>query len=258
MSPYQYSPLDEKTKEIRLLTLLGDAFPDEPRIIISKVPLTTENPLVFEALSYTWGTAEDPVHIKVGQSGNNTLAVTHNLAIALPYLRYKDRPRVLWIDAICIDQQNLKERCQQVERMGDIYRLADRVLVWLGPEGDNSTYALELMSALGSKIAVDWQVAAMKLALQGESNAEWTDRTKPLPYGEKELLAIESLLSRSWFERLWIRQEIRLANSNALLMCGHDNVPWQTFRNAVFCLRHKRKRTSFWDRKSTVSIIALR
>lgn len=188
MAPYQYSPLNEEAKEIRLLTLLGDAFPDKPRIIISKVPLTTENPPVFEALSYTWGTAEDPVHIKVGQSGNSTLTVTQNLAIVLPYLRYKDRPRVLWIDAICIDQQNLKERGQQVERMGDIYRLADRVLVWLGPDGDNSTYALELMSALSSKIDVDWQVAAMKPALQGESNAEWADRTKPLPYGEKEHL----------------------------------------------------------------------
>ena len=55
MSPYQYSPLDEKAKEIRLLTLLDDAFPDEPRIIINKVPLTTENPPVFETLSLIHG-----------------------------------------------------------------------------------------------------------------------------------------------------------------------------------------------------------
>lgn len=61
-----------------------------------------------------------------------TLAITRNLFIALQHLRHGDRPRVLWIDAICVDQENLAERSQQVARMADIFSLANRVLVGLG------------------------------------------------------------------------------------------------------------------------------
>lgn len=104
MVPYQYSPLNEETNEIRLLTLFSENSSPEIRILIYKTPLTFDNPSVFEALSYTWGSSRDLVNIKVGLSGADTLAITKNLFVPLPYLRYKDRPRDLWIDAICIDQ----------------------------------------------------------------------------------------------------------------------------------------------------------
>jgi hypothetical protein len=50
-------------------------------------------------------------------------------------------------------------------------------------------------------------------------------------------------LDRSWFERLWIWQEIRLANSDAIIMCGHDRILWKDFRTAVTVLRHKARST---------------
>ena len=124
--------------------------------------LTADNPPLYEALSYTWGSADNSVEIKVASS--KTITVTQNLANALPYLRYADRPRFLWIDAICIDQQNLKERGHQVERMADIYRLADRVVPWLGLEENDSTYALEIMRDLSSTIEVDWLARTMRPA----------------------------------------------------------------------------------------------
>ena len=74
-----------------------------------------------------------------------------NLAEVLPYLRYEYRIRTLWIDAICINQQDLRERSSQVKIMGDIYRLADRVVIWLGSAKDKSAHALKILSQLISK-----------------------------------------------------------------------------------------------------------
>lgn len=74
----------------------------------------------YEALPYTWGSTENPVDIRIdGVDGGSRLAVTQNLAEALQYLRYDGgRSRVLWIDAICVDRQNISERGHQVARHG--------------------------------------------------------------------------------------------------------------------------------------------
>jgi hypothetical protein len=90
----------------------------------------------------------------------------------------------------------------------------------------------------------------MKPSSSAETEEHWTDRTKPLPYEEKEYNALYSLVYRSWFERLWIRQEIRLANNRAIVACGIVKIPWQTFRNAIFCLRNKSKKREFLGTKA--------
>jgi hypothetical protein len=96
----------------------------------------------FEALSYAWDSTEHPVDIFVGPIGNHTLGVTQNLAEALPYLRFKDRPRVLWIDAISVNQQGLAERSQQVQQMADIFSKPARVIIWLGVETPDFSIAI--------------------------------------------------------------------------------------------------------------------
>lgn len=229
MAQYQYSPLKEEEGEIRLLTLHPGLLNSEIYVVLHNEKLTETNTPAFEALSYTWGSMENPHDIHVGPSGNDVLSVTRNLAVALQYLRHVEKVRVLWIDAVCIDQKNTKERGQQVERMRDIYTLADRVVVWLGAEGQNSTYALQLMNTLSSKIEVDWLLAVMKPSMVGEDEPDWTDRSKPLPYEGKELDAIYALLHRSWFERLWIRQEIRLASKRSIIVCKLSPLPYPYF-----------------------------
>lgn len=219
MAEYQYSPLKEDSGEIRLLTLHPGILHSEIHVVLHNETLTKSNTPAFEALSYTWGSTEDLYDIRVGPSGKNVLSVTRNLAVALQHLRHVEKVRVLWIDAVCIDQKNTKERGQQVERMRDIYTLAERVVVWLGAEEQNSTYALQLISTLSSKIEVDWLLVVMKPSLLGESEPDWTDPSKSLPYEGEELDAIYSLLHRSWFERLWIRQEIRLASEKSIIVC---------------------------------------
>ena len=238
MAPYQYSPLKESINEIRVLTLHPGDFSADLQVLIHKVPLTVDSPPIYEALSYVWGTTENPVELKVGPSKNDTLAITQNLAIALPYLRYENRIRTLWIDAICINQQDLRERSSQVKIMGDIYRLADRVVVWLGTEKDDSAHVLEILSKLSSEIKVDFAQSTMSPA-SSESTPHWSDTNILLPYSRDELRNINALLHRSWFSRLWVWQEIRLARNNSILVCGSNTIPWQSLRQAILCLVSK-------------------
>jgi hypothetical protein len=232
--PYQYSPLDEEAQEIRLLTLVSGTFSSEIRVILHTGPLTNESIPVFEALSYTWGSAQDLVDIFIGDSGHHTLSVTRNLAEALPYLRYNDLDRVIWIDAICINQQDLAERSSQVKRMSDIYSGAWRVVIWLGTESHGSALALKCMRKVTSEIDVDSATYSITSRSDGTTFPSQWRQTQP-PLEKEELLAICDLFNRGWFERLWVWQEVRLARE-AVVRCGDLSVPWECVRTMAFLL----------------------
>ena len=236
MTPYQYQPLDDEAEYIRLLYLLPAETSTDIRVDIVHMRLTKENVPKYEALSYAWGESDTPEAIYVGQKGDVTMAVTRSLYQALPYLRHRDQRRVLWVDAICVDQQNWKERGLQVERMGDIYSLADRVIVWLGPEDSTSVHAIQFLRTIASKVEVDWITSTMKPLSQDD--ADWVDVNKAHTFSKREVFAIYALVMRPWFERLWVQQEIH-ANRTAVLICGLDTLSWQEFRQAFFCFYNK-------------------
>ncbi|KAI0125495.1 heterokaryon incompatibility protein-domain-containing protein [Xylariales sp. AK1849] len=194
----------------------------------------------YEALSYVWGAADDQKHVFVESTpiGNNTISLTKNLEIALRYLRLKARPRVMWVDAICINQADDVEKGHQVSIMGSIYRTANDVAVWIGPEEDDSNHAMGLIADLGRKVVVDWYNLSISPSEAGRDERHWADESQELDYGERGLRAICLLLSRNWFRRLWVRQEIYLAKS-AALTCGHVTMSWSHFENAVYCLKVK-------------------
>jgi hypothetical protein len=104
MSRYQYKPLVDKTRNIRLLSLLprSNFFTKKIHVLIHHVKLDKNSIPDYEAFSYAWGTQENPVTIYVGKRREHVLEVTRNLVDALTYLQYKTKTRVLWIDAICI------------------------------------------------------------------------------------------------------------------------------------------------------------
>ena len=235
---YQYTHLKEELHEIRLLTLLPGTFSSDIRLCLDITPLTADHVPEFEAVSYTWGSACDPVNIFVGKNSRKTLPVTQNLAEALQYFRYQDKPRTLWIDAICVDQQNLKERSQQVKRMVDIYSKAVRVVVWLGPESDDSSLAMGCFDKIASKVKVDWTTLSMSAITH---KVHWGDITTRSPLEQHEMLAINHLIYRSWFERLWIWQEVILASEHTQVMCGTRTTLWNSLRATIFWLYVKRR-----------------
>ncbi|KAF8859326.1 heterokaryon incompatibility, partial [Acephala macrosclerotiorum] len=85
----------------------------------------------YEALSYVWGESDPPCWILCN---GQRKSVTPNLGAALRRLRYKEKWRLVWIDAICVNQEDLDERSQQVMLMRNIYSPARRVIVWLGED----------------------------------------------------------------------------------------------------------------------------
>jgi len=216
----------------------GDYEDDDDKM--GQDPKGSYTPLIYEALSYVWGTASNPkvVIVELAPPTNNIISITENLDVALRHLRHKTEPRIMWIDAICINQTDDVEKSHQVVLMGYIYRLATKVTVWLGPEENDSSYALDLLDNLGNKVDVDWVGDSATPSKAGKSESHWADINHELDYGEQELKAIYFLLGRSWFERLWIRQEIFLA-AEAKLGCGYKLIPWKNFGNAVWCLKSK-------------------
>jgi hypothetical protein len=92
-----------------------------------------QNSAAYDALSYEWGAPE-------------------------PKLRHRARKRILWIDAICIDQEDEKDKSHQVAMMADIYSKADRVIVWLGESTPESDYALTWCQHV-SRMSFSWPVA---------------------------------------------------------------------------------------------------
>lgn len=150
-----YSHLPENS--VRLLELLPDV--DNVKVIVRCVSLATDVP-AFEALSYTWGTEAPTETIQCMKSSEKgelfSFAVTPSLHTAFECLRAtagKHQSRWLWIDAICINQQDNDEKARQVPLMADIYSTAQRVVVWLGKNDSSSDVVMKEMPALATKLS---------------------------------------------------------------------------------------------------------
>lgn len=124
------SPTKESGPSIRLMKLKGAA----PHVINTLEVFPLQKCPEYKALSYCWGDAVStlPLHIQCNAL-DFTLDITRNLHSALEHLQFGYPGQLLWIDAICINQQDEAERENQVAIMQDIYSRAEEVLIWLGP-----------------------------------------------------------------------------------------------------------------------------
>lgn len=194
-----------------------------------------------EALSYSWGTAdsEEYIHITDPASTHNTppwLKIRKDLATALRHLRYPDRSRTLWIDAICINQADVEERGRQVKRMSQIYPLSEKVIIWLGSESEDSKHALETLEYFSKQ--VEYVISHRWGDTPNAQEHDWWRDGSTLPYDGKTWKSISSLLHRPWFERVWVLQEALLSD-RVVLQCGRDTISWVDIRKALLVLRQK-------------------
>ena len=201
----------------------------------------------YEALSYTWGPQSPTVEITINEQ---PFAVRENLYNALTRLRRSDKHRVLWIDAICINQEDIIERSDQVQRMRSIYQRAETVLIWLGESYDNSDLAFEALELLTGTdqqrraspgIVGEWYGPQYDLwwALPGRGDAK-KDQADLLKYmnslglrswqdiSEKHKLALKNLLRRDYWKRVWCIQEVGNAQTTVIL-CGGKSIDWTCF-----------------------------
>lgn len=244
---YEYAPLPSPT-HLRRCIIQPDHYKKPVTIAIDVVEFKTAIP-AYEALSYVWGTEKDRLQVAVdcGNGVRRNLSVTRNLHGALRSLRQPDSPRFMWIDAICINQEDDVEKGPQVGMMDKIYKRATRVVAWLGPEADESDTAMSVIGSLGSQVAVDFDSGNWEpTPVSNSVDPGLADLAKPFHFSEYEFRSLAALLCRPWFTRLWIRQEIFLANAQAIVCCGKSQIPWSAFRNSLLLFRGKPRNIESW------------
>lgn len=225
-SLYQYHPLTMENS-IRIVRL----YPGSPGDILSFE--LEEFPLVrttsFEALSYEW---QEKVGIIPVLCDDKKILVTPNCKAAMEKLRLRTKSRYIWIDAICINQADDQERNQQVAIMADIFRAADKVIMWLGEETDFMSAAFEALPLVAKA-----QRRLLQEAGELNDNGEpWEGDEDPRTLLQRMSNntyirdTFENLMDRTYWTRAWILPEIIIAGSRGVVMCGDQSCDWTTLK----------------------------
>ena len=169
----------------------------------------------YEALSYTWGNPDRNHYITWN---DKAVGVTENLYSALVHLRLTDKPRYLWSDAICINQNDVDEKNSQVQQIIAIYKGADRVIAWLGTSADDSDFTMEGMKVFDDR-------ANRRDLFDRSHDAKCVQQLRRL------YIAQSVLFNRPYFRRSWVRQEVSVAKK-VLVYCGKLCVSWSTMKRS--------------------------
>ncbi|KAI0973457.1 heterokaryon incompatibility protein-domain-containing protein [Xylaria arbuscula] len=183
------------SEDIRLLCILPGVEGQPLRCLLYSKPRSSTR---YQALSYVWG---DPKLERFIMVNSKRCVIGKNLYDCLVRLRRPDTKCELWVDALCINQADLQERSEQVLCMGELYRNADKVLIWLGPD------------------------------VPGIGDIFCPGYCESHPDGGQDLAnpdIVYHLLSSEWWSRVWTVQELILGSS-VLVQCGKYNLPWDSF-----------------------------
>lgn len=215
---FRHLPLDVARSEIRLLLLNASVTASSEGlnpIICSLSHVSLNSHPSYEALSYSWIDQAGDISLQTAtiEIDGESFIISKNLESALRRLRRGDRDRVLWIDAICINQEDIPERSEQVGKMKTIYSSASNVVAWVGEEYNDSEVAM----------------AALKDILSHGSLQKWYESLPEEENGEAKgtiaITAIINLWFRRYWSRVWILQEIAFAREIDL-HCGADSISW--------------------------------
>lgn len=233
-----YHPLDESHQEIRLLLVKAGSGSDPVQCELQHEFLDAERGVLnYETISYCWGDASSKAEIFL--NGVATM-VPVNAKLAVLRMRQPDCDRTLWIDSICINQEDKVERAQQIKLMARIYSCGQQNLVWLGAETEITAEAVETMKAIvhnAREETNDFETFHCELyddhgsfrhAISPET---WNDDALDLP-------ALLDIYRRPWFERLWVVQEVALSRQNTCL-CGPHEMPFEDILRSASWAYHK-------------------
>jgi hypothetical protein len=174
----------------------------------------------YEALSWVWddNRARKSKSVRIWTNDRVPLAkeikITE-LEVALKALRDKNKSRVIWVDALCFNQRDAKEREREMVAMYLIYRNATQVTIWLGKAADNSDFVPAFIKKILSN-----NLEGVEELVKGVDNV-------------KKRGALSSLMRRQWFTRRWCVQEVACAKKAVLQFGTRSKIPWQDFADAV-------------------------
>ena len=218
---FKYQRLDPVRKEIRLLHIKNLKPDGVIECCLTHVSLV-EQP-VYEALSYCWGDEYPKKQIRL----NGFLVdIRPNLYSALWHIASNGH-NILWVDALCINQDDLGERADQIQHMKYIYYKAREVFAWLGDADENTTAAVNLIAKLATRtVGIGSNVLSKEvLHLIFETSMTPND-WRPL----------EVLFQRQYWSRVWIIQELAVARQ-CRIISGNVATTWEFLTSAVSTCR---------------------
>ncbi|OJD17352.1 hypothetical protein AJ78_02537 [Emergomyces pasteurianus Ep9510] len=240
-----------QSDSIRLAEILPGQSNDKLQLQLHHT--TLHNPPAYEALSYEWAGNSGLRPVKCG---SQEFHLSANLRAGLKRLRYTNRRRLIWVDAICIDQDNCQERSHQVSLMRDIYRNAQKALIWIGEEREHTGAAFDIIPQL----AENWVARGS----QDDNPPPMMKQHMAEPHANQLLdpsnialwNSIIDVFTRPYFKRTWIIQEI-IVSRTASVICGGWEVDWTSFHRAANHIVQDEFRASREPQPSTLFLIAL-
>jgi hypothetical protein len=186
----------------------------------------------YEALSYAWGDDAPSENLAID---GGVVMINTSLAAALRQFRHPDRPRTLWVDAVCINQSDTREKSRQVAQMADVYRLASRVLIWLGQSTANTSAVFRFLGATAGRAEDFGLEKTLSSWLKFERKLQGNpDDISSLLQASVHTELVD-VFSRPWFTRLWIIQEVVLAQAS-VIHCGAEMLDWDVFSTSMAVL----------------------
>ena len=236
-----------KTLEPRSIRLLYISEPTNIHtpVMYELIIATLDVAPAFTALSYTWGcpfpensdssrawpaAMEPSLMLTSGRS----IPIGYSLFQALTMFEQLKLYGYFWIDAICINQSDIRERSSQVTHMGELYSKAEKVFVWLGEEEVYAKYAMAF---------IDSFIPNLQALMHSEGHDDysfydvrdqslWYPRTGGEPISKEKWHALATFFERAWFTRAWTFQEVVLAGE-VVMYCGSTRIDYNRFRDLL-------------------------
>ncbi|OMP88487.1 hypothetical protein BK809_0003244 [Diplodia seriata] len=228
-----YRSVEERKLAARIMELLpGDG---EEKLQCRLISTDVSEGFRYEALSYSLdgdnldrGESENhgPLEFKSKLDirypvylGKSFIKVNMTIRDALRRLRYKDKPRFIWVDQVCVNQRNPLEHQLRVATTPAIFNRAQRVLIWAGEEDEHSAAAINLCEKLATKCDGPGPMIPSPQDLMDDSDLELP------PFGSFQWTALATFFMRPVFRRIWGIQEVALAQAVTVLYGRHE-IPW--------------------------------
>jgi hypothetical protein len=255
MAEYVHRPTTPGVRRIRLIHLHPTRTrpAEDARVSCSITHVSLDHPPPYVAISYAWGDASKTRPMFIDRA---IYHATENLEAGLRHLAREDETVTLWVDALCINQNDPVEKSVQVGQMGEVYSKATSVICWLGPAAENSDLAMRWVDSFGRR-AFQYGIGstpAMRLRhllrtlkkapddiTDGDLRAFLQELRHNLsswvPGEPGAITGLFKLFSRSYWGRIWVVQEVVLPKT-VDFQCGYLQVCEEYLNHTLRLIRN--------------------